>query len=86
MEGARVGARNGFSKPEVVSLSLAVSGSWLRGVFGRLRGWRRTRELELFGKHRDSDIRVPEAVHFGFASTAERRWRLAAEGSTAVPK
>lgn len=34
----------------------------------------------LAGRHR-----VPEAVHFGYASTVERRWRLAAEGSTAVP-
>lgn len=40
--------------------------------------------MEPFGKHRRGDRRTPEAVHFGFASTAERRWRFAAEGSTGV--
>lgn len=42
--------------------------------------------MEPFGKHHGGDIREPEVVHGSEASTAERRWRSAAEGKPTLPK
>jgi len=73
-----------LSKPEITSLDLAAVGSWLAQPQGSA-SWRRTQELELFGKHHRERHSGARRCPLWFGFHSRKALEVGSRGETGGP-